>query len=68
MDLQQTEMMKAYELLYKAMLLSGWKDLYHKVRLWPEDIRTLNDTTSCLCHVIRTMLMDKVPELYQILK
>lgn len=68
MDIQQTEMMKAYELLYKAMLLSGWKDLYHKVRLWPEDIRVLNDTTSCLCQTIRCLLMDKVPELYQILK
>lgn len=65
MDLK--DMMKAYELLYRAMLLSGWKDLYYKVRLWPDDIRNIN-SGNLTCQIIRTILMDRVPELYQVLK
>lgn len=75
MDIVQVEMMKAYASLYRAMLLSGWKDLYYRVRLRPDDAYEINFYAShspendyALCAIIRGILFDQVPELYQVLK
>lgn len=66
---------KAYKVLSAAMALCGWEHLYSKVHLSEDDVYEIlyysnpdNERDYPLCAIIRGILFDQVPDLYQILK
>ena len=60
-------MIKAYALCYIALMYLGREDLYPKIRLYPSDIQIL-ESDGLQCQLVRTVLVDKNPELYKLLK
>lgn len=74
-DSTLTEYIKAYSALRDAMTLSDFIEHYHKVHLRSKDVYDVNfynianpQNDLPLCCIIRSILLDQVPELYQILK
>ena len=64
-----TRMGHAYSIMRQALDLLGWSKYYDQISLNSDDIRELNDTTEyLLCVVVRGILFDSIPELYQTLK
>lgn len=75
MDSNLQAMSKAYAVVRQAMFLCGWHHLYHKVTLSTDEIGILlyysnmaNKRGLPLCYVVRGILFNKLPELYQSLK
>ena len=60
-------MLKAYAIIYRALDFMNRLDLYPKVRLYPSDIQLL-ESDGLQCQLVRTVLVDKNPELYKLLK
>lgn len=60
-------MIKAYALCYMALSSMNRLDLYPKIRLYPSDIQIL-ESDGLQCQLVRTVLVDKNPELYKLLK
>jgi hypothetical protein len=66
--------MNGKQILYKGLSLIGMERFYKKVHLTEDNIYSLefyesrpNDDT-LICQIIRGLLFDQIPELYQALK
>lgn len=59
----------AYAIMKQAMDLLGWSQYYDQVSLNSDDINELNDDTTYMpCVIVRGILFDSIPQLYQTLK
>lgn len=66
---------KAYSIMHQAMTILDWEKYFHRIRLSDDDVYELlyysdlsNDRDFPLCLIVRGILFDRVPNLYQILK
>lgn len=75
MDKQLEDMGQAYSIMRQALSLLGWSQYYDQITLRPADIHELlyysnraNERDFPLCCIVRGILFDSIPELYQTLK
>lgn len=59
----------AYAIMKQAIDLLGWSQYYDQLNLSSGDINELNDDTTYMpCVIVRGILFDSIPQLYQTLK
>lgn len=64
-----TRMGQAYSIMRQALDLLGWSKYYDQLNLSSGDINELNDDTTYMpCVIVRGILFDSIPALYQALK
>ena len=70
-----SNMYKAYTIMGQALKLLGWERFYNQLNLSSNNINELcyysdiaNDRDFALCQIVRGILWDSIPALYQILK
>lgn len=68
-------MAHAYTIMGQALTILGWERFYNQLNLSSNDINELcyyselnNSRDFALCQIVRDILLDSIPALYQILK
>lgn len=66
--------MNAKQILYKALESCGMVRFYHQITLYRSEAESLvyyyehTDSDTLICQIVRGLLFDQVPEMYQALK